>query len=129
MITVMRRIDAKSRYSLMLALCPLLILLAATECISQGREKSVKVNKEFTITLESNRTTGYRWKASFDSNYLRLKADRYERPAKASIGAGGKQNFVFVPIKPGDTKIRFIYKRPWEKSMAREKTLTIHINP
>jgi predicted secreted protein len=128
-VTIICRMDMKGRRSLaILALSWLLILLPAAESKSQAEEKSVKANKEFTISLDSNRTTGYKWEASFDRAFLRLKADRYKRPAKALVGAGGTQIFVFVPVKQGETKIRFVYKRPWEKSIAKEKTFTIHIN-
>jgi predicted secreted protein len=110
-------------------LCPILILLSATNCRSQDDEKLVKVNKEFSIPLDSNTSTGYKWEASFDKAFLKLKADRFKRPAKALIGAGGTQIFVFLPVKKGETKIRFVYKRPWEKTTAQEKTLRIRINP
>ncbi|MGO9570677.1 MAG: protease inhibitor I42 family protein [Desulfomonilaceae bacterium] len=119
----------RSSYTLMLLmLCPLLILVPATSCRSQVGEKSVKVNKEFKISLDSNPTTGYKWEASFDKAFVQLKADRFKRPAKALIGAGGIQTFVFLPVKQGETSIRFVYKRHWEKSIAREKTFRIHIS-
>jgi predicted secreted protein len=118
----------KGRYTLtLLMLCPFLILLPATNCRSQVDEKLVKVNKEFKIPLDSNPSTGYRWEASFDKAFLKLKADHFKRPEKALIGAGGTQVFVFLPIKKGETEIRFVYKRHWEKTIAREKTFRIHI--
>ncbi len=120
----------RSRYALaLLMLCPLLILLPATNCRSQVDEKFVKVNKVFKIPLDSNPSTGYKWEASFDKAFLKLKADRFKRPAKALIGAGGTQTFVFLPVKNGETQIRFAYKRHWEKTVAREKTYTIRIHP
>ncbi len=118
----------KVRYPLaLLMLCSFLILLPATNCRSQVDEKLVKVNKEFKIPLDSNPSTGYRWEASFDKAFLKLKADRFKRPEKALIGAGGTQIFVFLPVKKGETEIRFVYKRHWEKTIAREKTFKIHI--
>ncbi len=127
---VMLKMDLKGWPFLgMLALCSLLILLPAKDCQSQSEEKSVKIKKEFTISLDSNPSTGYKWEASFDRAFLKLKSDRYKRPARTIPGAGGTQTFVFLPIKQGDTKIGFFYKRPWEKSIAKETTFTIHINP
>jgi inhibitor of cysteine peptidase len=118
----------KGRYTLaLLMLCPLLILLPATNCRSQVDEKLVKVNEEFKIPLDSNPSTGYKWEASFDKAFLKLRADRYKRPAKALIGAGGTQTFVFLPVKQGETRIRFVYKRHWEKTFDREKTFMIQI--
>ena len=118
----------KVRYPLpLLMLCSFLILLPATNCRSQVDEKLVKVNKEFKIPLDSNPSTGYKWEASFDKAFLKLKADRFKGPEKALIGAGGTQIFVFLPVKKGETQIRFVYKRHWEKTIAREKTFKIHI--
>jgi predicted secreted protein len=107
----------------------MLILLPATNCRCQDDEKLVKVSKEFKIALDSNPSTGYKWEASFDNTFLKLKADRFKRPAKAFPGAGGSQTFVFLPIKKGETKIRFVYKRHWETTIAREKTFRIRIRP
>lgn len=111
-----------------LVLCPLLLLLPTTDCKSQVEEKSVQANKEFTISLDSNRTTGYKWDASFDKAFLKLMTHYYKRPTNQRVGAGGTQIFIFLPVRQGETKIRFVYKRPWEKSIAREKTFAIHIN-
>ena len=127
-MSLMGEIYKKGWYALALSLlCSLLILLPAANCRSQVEEKSVKVNKAFEISLESNPSTGYKWEASYDKAFLKLKADRFKRPAKALIGAGGTQTFVFTPIAEGETKIQFVYKRHWEKSIAREKTISIHI--
>jgi predicted secreted protein len=129
MMTVTSKLDRKGWCSLaVLALCPLLVLLPATDCKSQDEERSVTTNKEFAISLDSNRTTGYKWEASFDKAFLKLKADRYKRPTNQRPGAGGTQIFVFLPVKQGETKVRFIYKRPWEKSIGQEKTFAIHIS-
>lgn len=128
-MSLIGEIHKKGLYALaFLFLSPLLILLSAANCRSQVDEKSVRLNKEFGISLDSNPTTGYKWEASYDKAFLRLKADRFKRPAKALIGAGGTQTFVFLPIARGDTKIRFVYKRSWEKSIAREKTFSINIS-
>lgn len=126
---LIKELYRKGRYTLAtLMLCPLLILLPATNCRAQVNEMLVKVNEEFKIPLESNPSTGYKWEASFDDGFLKLKADRFNRPAKALIGAGGTQTFVFLPVKQGETKIRFVYKRHWEKTNAREKTFRIYID-
>jgi inhibitor of cysteine peptidase len=119
----------KGRYPrALLMLCPLLILFPATNCRAQVDEILVKVNEEFKIPLDSNPSTGYKWEASFDEAFLNLKADDFKRPAKALIGAAGTQTFVFLPVKQGETKIRFVYKRHWEKTNARQKTFRIHID-
>ena len=110
-----------------LTLCAFIMLLPAADCRSQPSEMSVTLNKEFRISLDSNPSTGYRWEPSFDKAFLRLKRDHFKRPAKVFPGAGGTQVFVFLPIKPGQTDIHFVYKRSWETTIAREKTFQIQI--
>lgn len=88
-----------------------------------------KLNEPFNITLDSNPTTGYSWTVDFDHEYLSGGTEIYNandtiQPVR--VGSGGKQIFTFTPIQKGETTITAVYKRPWEDSVAEEKTfLTI----
>ena len=129
MINVVHNKDREgSRIVTLVTLCAFLILLSAADGQAQAGEKSVKVNKAFKISLQSNPSTGYRWEISFDKAFLKLRVDRFKRSPSALIGAGGTQSFVLLPIKQGETEVHFLYKRPWEKSIAREKTYKLHIS-
>ena len=127
-INVVRNKDTEgSRILAMLTLCAFLLFLSAVDGQTQTREKSVNVNRAFKISLKSNPTTGYKWEVSFDKTFLKLKANRFKRSTSALIGAGGTQSFVFLPIKQGATEVHFVYRRPWEKSIAREETYKLNI--
>ncbi|MGO8882098.1 MAG: protease inhibitor I42 family protein [Desulfomonilaceae bacterium] len=74
-------------------------------------------------------STGYSWSAQFDKAFLKLKKSRYEKPESKLLGAPGKQVFLFVPLKPGNTKIEMRLKRPWESSALKVKVYQISILP
>lgn len=79
-------------------------------------------NKEFTVKLKSNPTTGYTWFLnSYDANLLQVLHHQFEAPTnKRLVGAPGYELWVFR-AKPAmlatqqKTAIRFVYARPWEK--------------
>jgi inhibitor of cysteine peptidase len=96
-------------------------------CENGSFEMGVRNNSEFKISLESNPSTGYKWEAKFDGNFLKLEGDTFNRPSDARIGQGGTQTFVFLPVKAGETTIEFLYKRPWEKETAKTKQYKIRI--
>lgn len=79
----------------------------------------VENNGEFLIVLESNPTTGYSWKADFDSEYIELISKDYtEGPNDPGIvGAGGADTFKFGALLTGETKITFSYLRSWEENV------------
>jgi predicted secreted protein len=75
----------------------------------------------FSLTLASNRTTGYSWQLlePLDSTVLELESHTYQQrgttPAGQQIvGAPGVETFTFYPLCAGATTIALIYKRPWE---------------
>lgn len=79
--------------------------------------------KEFTVTLDSNRTTGYQWELArpLDENKIQVVKTEYEAAKTELAGAGGKEVWIFKAVSPGKTAILFHYVRPWEKGVAPDK--------
>lgn len=75
---------------------------------------------QFTITLDSNRTTGYSWSLkSYDKKLISLVSHEYIPPNSKLIGAPGYEKWVFQanPIFLNGSKIAMVsldYARPWE---------------
>lgn len=73
----------------------------------------------FTITLQSNPTTGYSWfLESFDETLLEAVLHRYLPPEDAAAGAPGKEVWTFRArhgafVVPRTSRIVFRYLRPW----------------
>jgi inhibitor of cysteine peptidase len=86
----------------------------------------VKIGEEFTIKLESNPTTGYKWQPIFDDSVLTLISTDFisisNRP-----GASGMQRFNFKALKANRTSIKMVYKRGWEKEHIKEKEFSVNV--
>lgn len=79
----------------------------------------VAVGTDFSITLESNRTTGYEWQIaeSLHKDMLQLAGSEYIRDKTSLVGAGGKEVWTFKALKAGEAAISFKYVRPWERDI------------
>ncbi len=97
------------------------------ECASQeesSNENAELINaqegKTFSISLDSNPSTGYSWQAKYDQEYFELVDQRFETSSDL-IGAGGKEIFIFKALRIGEKFMDFQYLRTWEKDKV-EKT-------
>ena len=70
----------------------------------------------FSVTLDSNRTTGYSWILGepLDTTMLQLDSHIYNRPSATVPGAGGTETWTFTPLCAGATTLVLVYRRPWE---------------
>lgn len=93
------------------------------------KEIHLKAGEQFSIILESNPSTGYKWVPEYDKEIIELIDDRYESLNKNQqiVGAPGKQIFVFKALKKGDTEIKFEYGRSWEKVSIDSRVFRISI--
>jgi len=71
---------------------------------------------QFSISLPSNPTTGYVWRAIFDDRHLTLVESSFVPPKDVRlVGAEGREVFVFRTLAKGETSVTLLYERPWEK--------------
>lgn len=81
--------------------------------------------EEFTITLDSNRTTGYSWRLAqpLDESLVALVGSDYTPSGAGGLaGAGGTEVWTFHALAPGQTTIALEYVRPWETGVAPART-------
>lgn len=85
-------------------------------------DKVVQLSRQrdqFTITLPSNRTTGYQWiLARFDHNMITPIKQHYQPSNSKMLGAPGNSTWTFKAPASAFTvpmmhKIVLIYARPW----------------
>jgi inhibitor of cysteine peptidase len=112
-------------------------VLAALPCACAGEEpfsdpaKPVEAAPcaDFTITLESNKTTGFGWDIAepFDEKVAEFVSCEYVAADTALVGAPGREIWAFRAVCPGKTVISFKYFRPWEKDVppARKMEFTV----
>jgi predicted secreted protein len=80
---------------------------------------TVKPGKEFSLVLDSNRTTGYGWSldGSVDKSVVKLIGSDYRQPSTKLVGAGGADIFKFRAVRKGKTVVFLRYARSWEKGV------------
>jgi inhibitor of cysteine peptidase len=99
-----------------------------------ARQDSViqaRVGEEFTVTLQSNPTTGYRWMLadSLDPGMLRLASRTYVARQPVAVGSGGHERITFAPLAPGRTTVRLRYARHGQPSSPRTAAFRVVIGP
>jgi len=88
--------------------------------------QAAEVGEIFTISLESNPTTGYSWQAEFDAEFLELVSEDFSSNSTL-LGAGGVQKFEFRALKQGQLQVTMLYKRPWEDEPIDTKVIDVKI--
>lgn len=107
-----------------------------TPVFNSPKEKIVVSQKQptFTITLQSNPTTGFSWKlGKYDSKLVSFVSQQHVTPKnKKLMGAPGYDVWTFKAIKATYRvnqvgHITLIYARPWTKDGATKATFMIMV--
>lgn len=103
---------------------------AATSAMSSVTASTIdtSVGQTFTITLDSNPTTGFSWKPLYDTTQLSLAGSSYLAPTSSALGAGGQEQFTFRALKRGGATITFTYARSWETNVPPAQTRVYTVN-
>jgi len=65
--------------------------------------------------------------ASVDSAVLKQVGEREFTSNSQALGAGGNVRFRFRAVAPGQTRLKLIYHRPFEKNVPPEKTIEVNV--
>lgn len=98
--------------------------------VKSDADITVAVNKEFSIELPANPSTGYSWKlvGQVSGSAIVQVSESFVSTAKSNmVGAGGTLQLHFKATRKGTETLRFIYIRPWEKGAPPAKTATYKI--
>ncbi len=113
------------------------VFLLALVSLSYSQEKtytekdaeiSATIGENFTISLESNQSTGYSWSVGMvsDNAQVVVAGMDYDLPDNAKTGQGGAEVWHMKAVAPGTVKLMFYYARSWEKE-APAKTITFNV--
>lgn len=90
-----------------------------------GTTVVVEVGQIFTLELDSNPGTGYKWNWAIrpDPALTRLKEEfhRTRSGTKILLGGGGMDIWVFQALKVGSTSLEIEYRRPWENKPPQRR--------
>jgi len=89
--------------------------------VTQGNAALVAQGQNFTIQLQSNPSTGYRWQPTYDNSTVTLVnqafASGVSNATTAIVGVGGTDLFTFQGIKGGTSVITFNNVSPANETM------------
>jgi inhibitor of cysteine peptidase len=131
---------SNNRFSFVTLLTLLVALIVATGCSPQqqevkagigdnGREMQLKKGQTLVVTLEGNPTTGYSWEVAepLDEQVLRQTGEPEFKAESAALGAGGVQILRFEAVNAGQTTLKLVYRRSWEKGVEPLNTYSIQV--
>ena len=93
----------------------------------EKRVMEVAVNKEFSVEVFENATTGYQWfwLVNDAKGPIKLLRKEMEKPTEKTktaaaplVGAGHNVKWIFKAGKTGTHPIHLVYKRAWEASIG-----------
>ena len=88
----------------------------STKIIPVNKTINAHENKNFTIALESNPSTGYSWIIQYNPKHFKLVGTVFIPNKNPKLdGAPGVEKFIFKPLVKGEAKIDFKYLRIWDK--------------
>lgn len=81
-----------------------------------SQEEMKKFETTQVISLEENPTTGYTWHYRFGEDGIAVVEDDefVANNTEGLVGAGGIHTYRLSGVKPGETGIKFEYRRAWE---------------
>jgi predicted secreted protein len=93
------------------------------------KEDNIRLTKgqEFTITLASNPTSGYKWVPAFNTYTINIISHNFQPTSSIVIGGSGKDIFIFKAMNSGATVLKMVYKRTWEQKFVAEKKFFIDV--
>ena len=95
-----------------------------------GHVIPIALDHVFTITLQSNPTTGYTWVLSFDpEGVITTKPKEFTSAPNPGVGVGGTSSWRMKANSVGTSTLTCKYLRPWEKGEkpARELVYTFTV--
>jgi inhibitor of cysteine peptidase len=94
-----------------------------------GGEIILKVGDTLQISLAGNITTGFAWEiAENNANIMAAQGEReYQQEKTDLVGSGGTFIFMLKAITRGETTLKLIYHRSFEKDIPPAQEFILHI--
>jgi inhibitor of cysteine peptidase len=93
-----------------------------------GSQSALQVGDMLQVNLEGNPSTGYTWSVEgLDAAVLTLVGEPEFHPASSALGAGGTVTYRFEAVGTGQTTLKLIYSRPFEKGVPPLKTFAASV--
>ena len=94
-----------------------------------GRQLRLALGDVFSVELASNPTTGFHWQLADagSSGVLAPAGDEFHAPDTERCGTPGVQKLSFRAAAPGETVLKLVYVRPWEKNRPPMRSFQVTV--
>lgn len=93
-----------------------------------SRSIDLRAGDKLEVTLLGNPSTGFQWEAgSWDTSIIKLSGEPEFRPSSDALGAAGKTTLRFEAVAVGQTALKLIYHRPFEKDIPPAQTFEVTV--
>ena len=96
-----------------------------------GRQIELTNRQTFNVTLETNPSTGYSWEVvDLNNSIIQEIGEAVSEPnntEKNMVGAPVMHTFQFEVINTGQTTLKIVYHRIWEKDVAPANTFSVEL--
>ncbi len=100
----------------------------ALEGKDNGRQIELQKGQTLAISLEGNPSTGYTWEMAESEGSILRQVGEIEFKAESDlVGAPGTQTLRFEAVESGQTELKLVYHRPWEKDLEPLETFTLQV--
>lgn len=93
-----------------------------------GRSIAARVGDLLEITLPGNQTTGFQWDVEdVNSTILQPSGEPEFEPPSSAVGRAGQISLRFAAVGAGQTELKLVYQRPFEKDVLPARTFEITV--
>jgi len=93
-----------------------------------GRQIALGKGESVAVTLAGNPTTGYQWEVvELDKSIVKPLGDMTFERSGTALGAGGQATWHFQGVRAGQTSLKLVYRRPFEKQAPPTQTFEVQI--
>ena len=93
-----------------------------------GRSIELRVGDTMEVTLPGNPSTGFQWEVeSVDTSILKPSGEPEFKPSSNALGSSGQVTLRFEAVAAGQTTLKLIYHRPFEKDTPPAQTFEVTV--
>jgi inhibitor of cysteine peptidase len=93
-----------------------------------GRSVELRVGDKLAVSLEGNPTVGYRWEVDANNAaILQPNGEPQYAPGSGGVRGGGKFTLRFIAVRAGQTDLKLLYRRPFEKVAPPAKRFQVTV--
>jgi len=103
--------------------------ILALNAADSGKQITANAGDSFTITLDSNPSTGFSWSISAitDESVIDDVSNEFKGADTGMVGAGGQEVWTFKAVDKGSSTIEMKYSRPWEQGVEPAATFNVTV--